>query len=78
MPRLCKKRTVKSFGLHTIRHLVAAQLAIRWFLIHFQKFLRHKQATTTDLYLRSISNIEKIDASILDGLENVMRRGVIE
>jgi integrase len=69
MPRLCKKAKVKPFGLHSIRHHVAAQLAMKWPLIHVQKFLRHKRATTTDIYLRSITNIKKVDASILDEIE---------
>jgi len=74
MPRLCEKAKVKPFGLHAIRHHVASQLAMKWPLIHVQKFLRHKRATTTDVYLRSITNIEKIDASMLDSLEDVMKR----
>ncbi|WP_162138511.1 tyrosine-type recombinase/integrase [Desulfobacula toluolica] len=75
MPRLCKKANVKSFGLHAIRHHIAVQLAHKnWPLIKIQKFLRHKRATTTDIYLRSLVNIKTDGASILDDLELSMKK----
>jgi len=74
LPRLCKKANIKSFGLHAIRHHIAVQLAHKnWPLIKIQKFLRHKRATTTDIYLRSIVNIKSSGASILDEIENKMK-----
>jgi site-specific recombinase XerD len=73
MPRLCKKADVKLFGLHAIRHHVALQLALRnWPLIKIQKFLRHKRATTTDIYLRSLVIIKSEGASIIDEIEQEM------
>lgn len=70
LPRLCKKADVKQFGMHAIRHHVAMQLAHKnWPLIKIQKFLRHKRATTTDIYLRSLVNIKSTGASILDEIE---------
>lgn len=72
MPRLCKKAHVKAFGLHAIRHHVAVQLAMQWPLIKVQKFLRHKRATTTDIYLRSLMTIKTGGASILDTIEQNM------
>ena len=67
MPELCKKANINPFGLHAIRHYIAIQFARRnWSLIKIQKFLRHKRATTTDIYLRSLINIKSSGASILD------------
>ncbi|WP_299977051.1 tyrosine-type recombinase/integrase [Desulfobacula sp.] len=75
LPRLCKKANVKSFGLHAIRHHIAVQLAYKnWPLIKIQKFLRHKRATTTDIYLRSLVKIKTDGASILDELEQSMKQ----
>lgn len=75
MPRLCKKANVKPFGLHSIRHHIAVQLAQKnWPLIRIQKFLRHKRATTTDIYLRSLISMKTSGASILDDLESNMRK----
>lgn len=67
LPRLCKVAKIKPFGLHSIRHHVAVQLALKnWPLIKIQKLLRHKRATTTDIYLRSLIQINNCDNSILD------------
>ncbi|SDU31845.1 Site-specific recombinase XerD [Desulfobacula phenolica] len=74
MPRLCKKANVKPFGFHAIRHHIAVQLAHKnWPLIKIQKFLRHKRATTTDIYLRSLINIKSSGASIIDDIELEMK-----
>ena len=56
LPRLCKKSGVKQFGMHAIRHHVSALMADskKLSLIEIQKQLRHKRATTTDTYLKSI------------------------
>ncbi len=78
MPRLCRKSKVTPFGLHAIRHHIAVQLAHRnWPLIKIQKFLRHKRATTTDIYLRSIVNMKTDGASILDDIEQSMKENNI-
>jgi len=70
MPRICKLAKVKPFGLHSIRHYIAVQLALKnWPLIKIQKFLRHKRATTTDIYLRSLIQIKTDGASIIDEIE---------
>ncbi len=77
LPRLCKKAGVKNFGLHAIRHHIAIQLANRnWPLIKIQKFLRHKRATTTDIYLRSLIVMKSDGASILDDLEKAMKKSL--
>ena len=77
MPRLCRKSKVPPFGLHAIRHHIAVQLAHKnWPLIKIQKFLRHKRATTTDIYLRSIINMKTDGASILDDIEQSMRNPI--
>jgi len=76
MPQLCQKSKVRPFGLHAIRHHIAVQLAHKnWPIIKIQKFLRHKRATTTDIYLRSIVKIKTDGASILDEIENNMKEG---
>lgn len=75
MPRLCKKAKVKPFGLHAIRHHIAVGLAYKnWPLIRIQKFFRHKRATTTDIYLRSLINIKNEGASILDEIEQTLKQ----
>ena len=76
MPEPCKKANVKPFGLHfhSIRHHIAVQLAHQnWPLIKIQKFLRHKRATTTDIYLRSLIRMKTDGSSILDDLEQSMK-----
>ncbi len=55
MKRLCKKAKVERFGFHAIRHLTASilyQLGKPVGII--QSILRHKSASTTERYLRSI------------------------
>lgn len=70
MPKLCKNAKVKYFGFHSIRHYIAVQLALNnWPLIKIQRFLRHKRATTTDIYLRSLIQIKTDGASIIDDIE---------
>jgi integrase len=70
MPRLCKRAKVKLFGFHAIRHHIAVQLAYKnWPLIKIQKFLRHKRATTTDIYLRSLFKIKTDGESILNEIK---------
>ncbi|MGE4292642.1 MAG: tyrosine-type recombinase/integrase [Desulfovibrio sp.] len=56
MPNLCAKAGVTPhFGLHAIRHLSASMLAQAGISIpSIQTILRHKKATTTDLYIRNL------------------------
>lgn len=74
MPRLMKRLNkdkpkdlqIKPFGLHSIRHHSAALLATQLDLLTIQKILRHKRASTTDAYLRSIVKISTKGISVLD------------
>ena len=55
MRRICKKAKVEPFGFHAIRHLAATVQyhngqGLNW----LQAFLRHKNATTTEKYLKSL------------------------
>ena len=55
LARWCKQVKVKKFGWHAIRHLTASTLYRRGYsLSHIQAVLRHKSATTTARYLRSL------------------------
>ncbi len=76
MPRLCKKAGVKPFGLHAIRHHVAAQMihSREVDLFDIQKFLRHKRMSTTDQYLKSLGVIKTKGASVLERIENTMKK----
>ena len=55
MPGLCAAAGVKPFGVHAIRHLTASILAGSGIdLVTIQIILRHKNALTTTLYLKSL------------------------
>jgi integrase len=64
MPRIIKKlnknrkadERIKSFGFQAIRHHVAAHLYLNcgYSVAEMQRILRHKRASTTDVYLKSI------------------------
>ena len=77
MPRLCKAAGVEPFGFHSIRHHVASLLATRLPLIEIQKLLRHKRATTTDVYLRSLVKVDTKGVHVLDDLESEMPDNVV-
>jgi len=62
-----KKADINQFTLHAIRHHVTAVMADskKLSLIEIQKQLRHKRATTTDVYLRSLINGENRASEVL-------------
>lgn len=57
----CKKAGVKEFGYHALRHYGASKLAAEGIpLTDIQAILGHQKATTTNIYLQSIStNLKK-------------------
>ncbi|MBI9088083.1 MAG: tyrosine-type recombinase/integrase [Desulfobacterium sp.] len=61
---------ITRFTMHSIRHHSAALLATRLPLPEVQKILRHKRASTTDNYLRSLVKVSTKGISVLDDLEN--------
>ncbi|MBF0412822.1 MAG: tyrosine-type recombinase/integrase [Desulfamplus sp.] len=77
LPRLCEKAGVNVFTFHSIRHHVAAILATKLPLIEVQKILRHKRATTTDTYLRSLVNVTTKGIKILDDLSVDLPENVV-
>jgi integrase len=63
MPRLCKKAKIKPFGLHGIRHLAACLLdcsSDQFATIQYR--MRHKLASTTSKYLRSLRGLNSTEA----------------
>lgn len=55
MRRLCEKAGVEPFGFHAIRHLAASILyKLSTPLAVIQAILRHKHATTTERYLKTL------------------------
>ncbi len=55
MKRLCKRAKVTAFGWHAIRHLTASILISNGVpLTTIQKILRHKNLTTTQLYVHEL------------------------
>lgn len=67
---LLKEKQIPRFTMHSIRHHSAALLATRLPLLEVQKILRHKRATTTDTYLRSMVKISTKGIGVLDELES--------
>jgi integrase len=69
MAELCTRAEVKVFGFHAIRHHVASIIADskKASLGQIQRFLRHKRATTTELYLHEITRDQREIAELLDG-----------
>ena len=69
MGRWCAKAEVKPFGWHAIRHLTANELYKQGCPNqHIQIVLRHRRATTTDLYLRSLGTTEGLRKTLNKGL----------
>ena len=68
MGRLCEKAKIKPFTFLAIRHHVSAVMADskRLSLIEIQKQLRHKRATTTDIYLKSLVKGKNRAANVLE------------
>lgn len=67
MKRLCKRAEVKHFGFHAIRHLSATILYNNSVDVSdIQAILRHKNPTTTNLYLKTLG---------LEALRNPMEKG---
>lgn len=57
MPGLCKKAGVKPFGFHAIRHHVSSLLNAtgKASMKQLQMLLRHRQQSTTEVYLHTIA-----------------------
>ncbi|GFM36904.1 tyrosine-type recombinase/integrase [Desulfovibrio psychrotolerans] len=68
LERLCRKVGVKPFGFHSLRHYVSQRLmdSGKATLTDIQLLLGHQRATTTDIYLRSLSSSISHLAEILD------------
>ena len=63
----CARAKVKPFGFHSLRHLGASRLNQEGIpLTDIQKILGHERASTTDIYLQSISKSLKDAMSKLD------------
>ncbi len=73
MPRLCKSADVKPFRFHAIRHHVSAVMADskKLSLIEIQKQLRHKRATTTEVYLKSLVIGKSKVLNVLEGAQKI-------
>lgn len=69
MKRWCDKAGVTPFGWHAIRHLTASTLYRRGYSqSHIQAVLRHKSATTTARYLRTLG-VNEVRAVLDEGLQ---------
>ena len=74
MARLCRRAHVRKFTFHAIRHLTAVQLrreGARLGLI--QMVLRHRNARTTEIYLRSLGMDMAETREALEGLGGAAR-----
>jgi len=77
VPFLAKKAGAPHFSAHCIRHHVASLLAYKLSLIEISKILRHKNLTTTDIYLRSLVKIETKGIRILDDISKPTSGNII-
>ena len=69
LKRWCDKADVTPFGWHAIRHLTASTLYRRGYSqSHIQAVLRHKSATTTARYLRTLG-VNEVRAMLDEGLQ---------
>ena len=67
MKKLCERADVKYFGFHAIRHLTAVQLYEQKVPVKdIQLILRHRSATTTDRYLKSLGLIQEKSRAALN------------
>ena len=68
MAKWCKRAKVSAFGWHAIRHLTASILyRLGYPKSHIQAVLRHKSASTTDIYLRSLG-VNEVRETLNQGL----------
>jgi len=75
MKKKCKKAGVKHFGFHGIRHLTGSILFRQGKSVGFiQKVLRHKNPTTTEVYLRSLG-IEDVRQGMNDAFMGLSKTG---
>ncbi len=72
MKKLCEKAEVKPFGFHAIRHLTASILfRLGQPVSIIQAILRHKSASTTERYLRTLGLEET--RSALEALSRIQK-----
>ena len=77
LKRLCKAAEVKQFSFHALRHYVALRLmeSGKASLLDIQQLLGHQRATTTDVYLKSLSSgiahlADVIEEAVMPSTEN--------
>jgi len=69
MKRICGKAGVKAFGFHAIRHLSATVLYHNGkSLYYLQRFLRHKNPMTTQIYLQKLG-LEPLREGLEEGFK---------
>ena len=60
LPRLCRIAGIRTFGLHSIRHLSASILMENDVpLIDIKTILRHKNLSTTERYIHRLKSVRK-------------------
>ena len=65
---LCEKAGVRYFRYHALRHFGASQLEQAKIPIgSIQRILGHENRATTELYLHSIGDSERMAIDVLDG-----------
>ncbi len=74
MSRICQEIKIKPFGYHAIRHFTASHLFAKGYAVStVQTILRHKAATTTERYLRTIG----LDPVVKQALEEGITRSAV-